>query len=207
FAMVLRIWVTGTSSTSAAGATGANVGAARPGAAAAGAAGAATAASTSRLMMRPPGPVPFTLARSIPASRASLRASGDALTRPSSGGTATSSTRPPCARPCVVPTAGVGRRPGDSTAACTPLPACSRPRRRLRQNVRDVLVRRRDHPDHRADRHRLALVDEALAEYPAPARDELHRGLVGLDLGQDVAFLDLVTLFLEPPDELALLHG
>jgi hypothetical protein len=41
---------------------------------------------------------------------------------------------------------------------------------------------------------------------PLPARDQLHRRLVRLDLGEDVALADLVALVLQPPDELPLLH-
>ena len=66
-AIVRRMLVSGTCSTSPAG-TGA-------------AAGAAAARSTSSAMMRPSGPVPVIDVSSIPRSRAIRRASGEALTR------------------------------------------------------------------------------------------------------------------------------
>ncbi len=47
--------------------------------------GAAWAASTSRRMMRPPGPVPSISRRSTPVWPAILRASGEAFTRPPAG--------------------------------------------------------------------------------------------------------------------------
>jgi hypothetical protein len=74
-AIVLRIDVSSISSTSPAGAATAAAGAAF---------GVATAPrSTSSATIRPSGPLPESVAMSIPFSRASLRASGEALTRPS----------------------------------------------------------------------------------------------------------------------------
>src|SRR5450432_2752362 len=80
----------------------------------AGALGASSAASppsdadfTSRSTMRPPGPVPWTLRRSMPRSVASLRASGDASTLPVGVAGAGAAARG----------AGAGRRAGAETAA------------------------------------------------------------------------------------------
>jgi hypothetical protein len=74
-AIVFRVEVSSTSSTSPAAAARAAAGSAL---------GAATVAcSTSSATILPSGPEPCSVAMSIPFSRASLRASGDALTRPS----------------------------------------------------------------------------------------------------------------------------
>src|SRR5437870_11552752 len=82
-AIAARIWESGRSSYSTPGRTGAVTGAAAPGAAATGAAATVTvAASTSRRMMRPPGPVPRISRRSTPVCAAIFFARGDALTRP-----------------------------------------------------------------------------------------------------------------------------
>src|SRR5947199_10449621 len=96
FAIVLRIWVSGTSSYAAP---------VRPGngkretgnVAAAAAVGPADAAglgarSRSFLTTRPPGPEPVTSLRSTPASFAIRRASGEAFTRVASAGTEATAT-------------------------------------------------------------------------------------------------------------------
>src|SRR2546427_1378573 len=82
FAIVLRIWVSGTSSygTPVRGARSAVRGTACAATVAAG------APSTSRFITRPPGPDPCTSLRSTPASLAIRRASGDAFTRVASAG-------------------------------------------------------------------------------------------------------------------------
>ncbi len=49
--------------------------------------------------------------------------------------------------------------------------------------------------------------DQNFAERAFVRRLDFHRRLVGLDLGNDVAGLDLIALFLEPFGEIALLHG
>ena len=82
-AIALRIVESGMSSADRA--TGA---AAAAGCATDGAPAPATAASTSALTMRPPGPDPITLARSIPCSAAIFLATGDALMRPPLAGDA-----------------------------------------------------------------------------------------------------------------------
>ena len=77
--MLLRILVTGMSSASSV-ATGAAAGALP--AAVAGAAAPGFALSTSSLRIRPPGPEPWSVARSMPFSAAIFLASGEALMRP-----------------------------------------------------------------------------------------------------------------------------
>ena len=64
------------------------------------------------------------------------------------------------------------------------------------------------HGDRRVDLHALrAFGHEDLAERAFVDRLEFHRRLVGLDLGEDVAGLDLVAFLLVPLGELALGHG
>ena len=71
-----------------------------------------------------------------------------------------------------------------------------------------VLAFRRDHADNVVHRHiGRAVRHHDLGERALIDRLDLHRGLVGLDLGDDVARLDGVTLLLEPAREIALLHG
>src|SRR5687768_2596888 len=85
--MVLRMLLSGTSVPGAmegTGAAGRAAGAEPPDAAAASARGAPDQDSMSRLMMRPPGPLPATDERSIFFDAAMLRAIGLALTRPPS---------------------------------------------------------------------------------------------------------------------------
>jgi hypothetical protein len=53
---------------------------------------------------------------------------------------------------------------------------------------------------------RAALGDDNLADETLIDGLEFHRGLVGLDLGDDLAGLDLVTLFDQPFGERALFH-
>src|SRR5712691_5648498 len=79
-AIAARIWESGRSSYSTPGTIGAVTGAA---ATVTGAVATVTvAASTSRRMMRPPGPVPRISRRSTPVCAAIFFARGDALTRP-----------------------------------------------------------------------------------------------------------------------------
>ena len=61
--------------------------------------------------------------------------------------------------------------------------------------------------DHRADLHAVgALRDDDLADRALVDRLELHRRLVGLDLGHDVAGLDRVAFLDQPLGQRALLH-
>ena len=83
-----------------------------------------------------------------------------------------------------------------------------RRRRRAAADERvDVLVLRRDHAEQLPDGRRLALGEEPLAQHAVGARDELHHGLVGLDLGEHVARLHGVALVPDPLHEAPLLHG
>src|SRR5437762_13289097 len=79
-AIAARIWESGRSSYSTPGTGGATAGEAVTGEAAT--VTVAVAASTSRRMIRPPGPEPRTSRRSTPACAAIFLASGDAFTRP-----------------------------------------------------------------------------------------------------------------------------
>src|SRR5262249_15951590 len=78
--------------------------------------------------------------------------------------------------------------------------------RRSRNQRVDVLVRRRDHPDERANRLRFALTDETLSEDAVATRDELHDRLVSLDFGEAVARLHGVAFVLPPFHPASLLH-
>ena len=65
-----------------------------------------------------------------------------------------------------------------------------------------------EHGDRRVDLDALgALGDQQLGHLALVDRLHLHGGLVGLDLGDDVAGLDVLALRHQPFGELALLHG
>src|SRR5512145_2034401 len=134
----------------------------------------------SRLMIRPPGPLPAIDSSGTFLWAAIERASGLALTRPPGPG-------------------GAGRRRlrGGGRRAVA---------RRLLQHGLDVLLRVGDHADERAHRRLAARRDEDLAQDAVAEGLHLHVGLVRLDLRQHVADLDLVALFLAPLDDGALLH-
>ena len=85
--------------------------------------GALAAASTSSLVMRPPGPVPYTCAKSTPSSRASLRAMGEEGAGPEGLGcaaaaawTSASTMRPPGPLP-MRPTMSTFSSPANLRAA------------------------------------------------------------------------------------------
>jgi hypothetical protein len=59
----------------------------------------------------------------------------------------------------------------------------------------------------RAQLHRVPLLDEKLEQRPLVLEREVHVGLVGLDLGDDVAGGHLVPFLLVPLGQNALLHG
>ncbi len=70
-----------------------------------------------------------------------------------------------------------------------------------------VLALGQDHRDRRVDRDVVgAFRHQDLAERALVDRLHLHGGLVGLDLGDDVAGFDRVALLLVPLGEVALLH-
>src|SRR5947209_4176089 len=107
-AIAARIWESGRSSYSTPGRTGAVTGAAATGAAATGAAATVTvAASTSRRMIRPPGPLPRISRRSTPVCAAIFFARGDALTRPAA--TVTGAVRAGAGMPTAPALTAAGR--------------------------------------------------------------------------------------------------
>ena len=80
-------------------------------------------------------------------------------------------------------------------------------RRRCGDGAR-VLAVGQNHGDRGIDRDIVgAFRDHDLAEPPLVDGFDLHGGLVGLDLGDDIAGAHRVTLVLQPFGELALLHG
>ncbi len=89
--------------------------------------------SRSRLMMRPPGPVPVTLRRSMPSSPAMRAATGDALSRPPGAGAAASAATAAAAAAGAGASAatagaagadaagaGAGFRPNAARSTCSP---------------------------------------------------------------------------------------
>ncbi len=215
WAMILRMRVTGTTSSPAAGIRGA-------GATDAGAAGQADplarglptpmpaaaapgcAASTSRLTTRPFGPVPWTVARSTPRISASLRASGDERTRPLAVMDAA-----PAARGRRRSRGGrggdAGRGRGGAWAGFGR--AAGRGRRLLRQKAE------MSSPGFPI----TAIVSPTLAWPPSGQEDlqerafqrglVVHGGLVRLHLAEHVAALDRVPFLLAPPGQGTGLHG
>ena len=63
-----------------------------------------------------------------------------------------------------------------------------------------------DHGYRLAHRHSVALAGDDLLEDAGVLGGELHRRLVGLDLGQDISDLHLVTLAFQPGAEGSRLH-
>src|SRR5919201_1940482 len=68
-------------------------------------------------------------------------------------------------------------------------------------------VARPDDRDRLADRDGVPLLDQEPLQHPLLEGLQLHGGLVGLDLGQHVAAVDLVARLLQPGGQGALLHG
>ena len=163
--------------------------------------------------MRPCGPEPLSRAEIEPGllrQAARERADEDAL----AGGVTVAGARagaallaeplpphPPASRVRALP-----RRAGEGWGGRL------RRRRRLRPAPSlerlGVLVLAEDEGDGRVDLHALrALGHEDAAERALVHRLHLHRRLVGLDLGEHVAGLDLVAFLLVPLGEIALGHG
>src|SRR5437667_5226708 len=96
----------------------------------------------------------------------------------------------------VVPSGEAPGRPDPGGGRC----------RCRREHRRDVVARLGDDADQRPDGRFLAGGHEDLAEHPGAERLHLDVGLVGFDLGEDIAALDPVALLLEPLDDLPGLH-
>jgi hypothetical protein len=77
----------------------------------------------------------------------------------------------------------------------------------LGQQRRDVLIRFPDDPDDRSDRHRGPRFDHDLPYDPTLQGLDIHIGLVGLDLRQDIAGLDAIAFLHLPLEQPALFHG
>ena len=171
------------------------------------------ASSTSRAMTRPCGPVPVMRPSSMPASFARRRASGDEKMRP---------WPLACAR--VTRPRGAGAAAGFGAGAAAGAAAagwrrrgasaCGGRRRSSRLGAAGrgagglhVLAVAGEHRDHVVDRHILrALGHQDLGDRALVDRLDLHGRLVGLDLGDHVAGLDLVAFLLEPLGKVALFH-
>jgi hypothetical protein len=69
--------------------------------------------------------------------------------------------------------------------------------------LRNALARLQEPGDRLPDRHNVARLRADTAEDTVGLRLDLNDGLVGLDLEEHLAFLDLLALFLQPRDELA----
>ena len=141
-------------------------------------------ARTSSSVMRPPGPVPATVARSTPSSCATRRTTGVACTRPT---------------------------PARSTMARVPTRHQRRASRRSVRFGRDRIVaaelelaRLADDDELRADGRDLAFGDEDPQHGSAVRRRDLHGRLVGLDLDERVVLGDRLALRDEPAGDLAL---
>jgi hypothetical protein len=84
---------------------------------------------------------------------------------------------------------------------------CARAGGVLLLHVGGVLGALGEDGDHGADGGLFALLDDDCGHRAGVEGLHFHGGLVGLDLGDGLPLLDLVALFLEPPDEGALGHG
>ncbi len=164
------------------------------------------AASTSARTMRPPGPLPCRAERSMFCACARRRASGEALIRsPSARGGAAG-----CGGAAGVSRWSRGRRRRY---------VCLRFRRGFRRSSRrsvrlrsrgrvDALAFASDDRDRGTDLHAVrTFCDQNLGDLAFVDGFELHRRLVGLDLGKNVAGLHLVAFLHQPLGERALLHS
>ena len=116
--------------------------------------------------------------------------------------TASSRSRPASRRPCsrarrlrLCP--AWCRRPSRGPETPTMVPA----------DARGVLAVLGDHRDRRVDGHVLRPIrDQDLRQRALVDRLDLHRRLVGLDLGDDIAGTDAIAFLLQPLGQRALLH-
>ena len=198
-AIVLRIEVSGTVSTSPAGSAEGAVDAA------AGAAAPEAARSTSSARIRPSGPVPWSDARSTPRSRAMRRASGDALRRAGAaavrrvGGRGRGSgSRLGCGNRRF---GAVGRRIlGRRLALSLCRGLCRGLRRCPGGSVRLDHGHRRAHLD-------VALGHDDLGQHAVELGLHLLRDLVGVELVERLSLRDGLALGLEPAHDDAGLHA
>ena len=168
-------------------------------------AGVAAARSTSSATIRPSGPVPVRLARSMLRSRAIRRASGEALTRPST-------------RERLRASAAASLLLGGRLPSSLALLLARGPGRAFLLLVLvdldlglglggDVLALLADDRDPLADLDLLALAGEDLQQDAARLGLDLLRHLVRVELVERLALLDLVALRLQPADDRARLHA
>ena len=156
---------------------------------------------------------------SIPFSRASRRASGDAFTRPSRsrgrlgdrGGLGRGRRRGSLAAALALVVHVLGRRAlllrsSSALASVASSALVLGRRRRAAVPGRDVLTLVADEGDRAADLD-LAGVDDDLQQDAVGLRLDLLRHLVGVELVEGLALLDRIALALEPLDDRAGLHA
>ena len=122
------------------------------------------ARSTSSLVIRPPGPVASTVARSMPSSPARLRAAGEALTRPLASRAACRPSR-------------ATRGDAPPAAAVAPLVVVDQS---LHVFVAEIFARRGDHGDGAHHRHLAPHRGDDLTEHTAGGRLDVVDRLLGL---------------------------
>ena len=149
-------------------------------------------AVTSSRVIRPPGPLPKTKARSTPSSAASFLAAGEATIRSPGARCGADGALPPQPRPFPPPQC---RRA--LPEALTPLGAAE---------GGDVLARLTDHRDGVADRRLPVLGEDDLEEHSLRLGLQLVGDLLGRDLGDHVADFDLIALAGTPGAHDARLH-
>jgi hypothetical protein len=71
----------------------------------------------------------------------------------------------------------------------------------------DILARVAQDGHGRAQLDRIAFLDQELEQHALVLEVEVHVGLVGLDLGDQVSGLDRVAFSFDPLDQNALFHG
>ncbi len=165
--------------------------------------------------IRPCGPVPRMCARSILASAASRRASGEAKMRPLPFALHRANRRSPVPLRLGEGDAGRGIPLADADGSCSG--KLARASSLERAGVEGCALPKaaeasspsvKKHRNRRVHRHALRpFGDHDLADHALVHRLDLHGRLVGLDLGDGVAGGDLIALLLQPFRKLALLHG
>ena len=164
-------------------------------------------ASTSRRTIRPPGPEPRTWPSSTCDDAATLRASGLAFRRRPPPGCGSSAVG--ACWPLPVEWLARGGRRGSSPAAACGLAAGRRLRLAQAQRFDDLLgvftlLGQNHHPLAQRDFIAGGMVD--VDDRAVIVRLHRHRGLVGLDVGQRIPFLDLVPDLDQPLRDHAGLH-